>query len=64
MGKITLQDIKKYLEEGHFASGSMLPKIKAAIEFLESGGEKVIITSPELIGEAIVNDEIGTTIVA
>lgn len=60
--KITLTEIKKYLEEGHFASGSMLPKIKAAIEFLESGGEKVIITSPDLIGKAIIDETIGTTI--
>lgn len=35
-----------YLDEGHFAPGSMRPKIEAALWFLEQGGEKVIITQP------------------
>ncbi len=33
--------------EGYFKPGSMLPKIEAILEFLEGGGEKAIITSPE-----------------
>ncbi len=44
---VTLEEIKKYQAEGHFAAGSMGPKIKAAVRFLENGGEKVLITSPE-----------------
>ena len=39
-----------YLEEGHFAPGSMRPKIEAALKFLEQGGEKVIITQPHHLG--------------
>jgi carbamate kinase len=48
----TLEEIRKYREEGHFPAGSMGPKINAAVEFLEAGGKEVLITSPELIGEA------------
>ena len=35
-----------YLDEGHFAPGSMRPKIEAALNFLEQGGDRVIITQP------------------
>ena len=35
---------KKLLEEGHFAEGSMAPKIRAAIMFVENGGKECIIT--------------------
>ncbi len=50
---MTVAEAKKYAAEGQFAPGSMLPKIEAAIDFLEHGGEKVIITMPELLGDAI-----------
>ncbi len=50
---MTLADCKKYIEEGHFKPGSMLPKIKAIISFLEQGGEKAIITNPENIKNAL-----------
>lgn len=46
---IDIEEIKKYLNEGHFREGSMKPKIEAAIDFLESGGKEVIITDPEHI---------------
>jgi carbamate kinase len=59
--KISLPEIKKYLYEGHFAKGSMEPKIRAAINFLEGGGESVIITSPEHLKEAYL-EEYGTVI--
>ena len=50
---VTLDEIKEYYEEGHFPPGSMGPKIEAAIDFLENGGEEVIITSPENLENAI-----------
>ncbi|MEQ8221976.1 MAG: carbamate kinase [Candidatus Eremiobacterota bacterium] len=50
----TLEDIKKYIQEGHFKPGSMLPKMKAVVSFLEKGGEKAIITCPEKIKDAIL----------
>jgi carbamate kinase len=57
----TLPEIKRYLAEGHFKPGSMKPKIEAIIQFLENGGEKAIITSPENLLRAI-KGEAGTTI--
>jgi len=53
IGRVTVEEMKEYLGAGHFAPGSMAPKIEAAIAFLENGGERVIITSPENIGRAI-----------
>lgn len=47
LGRVDLATIKAYLAEGHFAPGSMAPKIQAAVNFLESGGEEVVITRPE-----------------
>jgi len=59
---ITLAEAKQYCAEGHFAKGSMLPKIEAAVQFLENGGKEVIITTPEKLAEA-VEGEAGTRIV-
>jgi carbamate kinase len=58
---VNLNELKQYVKEGHFAPGSMLPKIQAAIEFIENGGEEVIITSPEYLKDAL-NYKIGTII--
>ncbi len=52
---MTLAQAKAYLAEGcHFAKGSMAPKIKAVINFLEGGGEEALITNPENIEQALV----------
>ncbi len=47
LDKMTLEEAQKYLSEGHFSSGSMGPKIEAAITFLTNGGKTVIISSIE-----------------
>ncbi len=57
LGYITVEETKKYMEEGQFAPGSMLPKIEAALAFLEAGGKEVIITQPNHLKEALVNGE-------
>lgn len=62
LSRMTLDEARRYLAEGHFAPGSMKPKIETAIQFLENGGERVIITNPECIVQA-VRGERGTTIV-
>ena len=54
-------EMLRHLEEGHFKPGSMKPKIEAVMEFLEAGGEKAIITSPENLLKAF-RGECGTTI--
>lgn len=53
LDKMTVAEAKQYIEEGHFAPGSMMPKVKAIIQFLENGGKKALITDPEHIGEAL-----------
>jgi carbamate kinase len=62
LDKVTLEEVKGYEAEGHFAKGSMGPKVAAAVSFLERGGEKAIITNPENIPRAL-RGESGTTIV-
>ena len=59
----TLSDMKEYLEQGHFKPGSMKPKVESIVQFLEGGGKRAIITSPENLLKA-VNGECGTTITA
>jgi len=62
LDKMTLAEAKQYLAEGHFAPGSMGPKIRAIIKFLEEGGKEALITSPENIERALMG-ETGTRIV-
>jgi carbamate kinase len=50
---MTLDEARRYMEEGHFAKGSMQPKIEAVIAFLESGGQQALITNPENIARAL-----------
>jgi len=53
LDQVELKEAKRYLADGHFLEGSMAPKVKAAIDFLEKGGREAIITSPELIPKAL-----------
>lgn len=62
LDRMTVSEAKRYIQEGHFAPGSMLPKVEACIRFLEAGGERAIITSPENITRAL-RGESGTWIV-
>jgi len=50
---VTGAEAHKYLREGHFAPGSMGPKIEAAVNFLAQGGRRVLITQPETLAEAL-----------
>ena len=62
LDRMSLAETRRYLEEGHFAPGSMEPKIRAIMGFLERGGKKALITSPECIERALAG-ETGTWIV-
>lgn len=53
LDEVTVDEIKQYVEEGHFPKGSMLPKIEASLRFLEKSNRSVIITSPEVLKDAI-----------
>ena len=59
---MTVAEARRYMDDGHFAKGSMLPKIKAIIWFLEAGGREAIITNPENIARAL-QGETGTRMV-
>jgi carbamate kinase len=50
---LTAEEARGYLREGQFPTGSMGPKIEAALAYLERGGRLAIITSPERIPEAL-----------
>jgi carbamate kinase len=60
--RMNVAECRQYLEEGHFAVGSMRPKIESAIHFLESGGKEVIITQPHHL-EGALHGIYGTHIV-
>jgi len=51
--RMNVAECRRYLEEGHFAPGSMRPKIESALRFLEHGGKKVIITQPHHLEGAL-----------
>lgn len=62
LSDITVEDAKKYMEEGHFAPGSMLPKVEAAVEFASSkDGRNSLITLLEKAKDGI-NGKTGTKI--
>jgi carbamate kinase len=46
LDQITVEEAERYIEEGHFAPGSMLPKIQASLNYVKDNpGKKAIITS-------------------
>ena len=59
--RITSREAVALMDQGHFAPGSMQPKIQAAIEFLDNGGKRAIITSPRMLTRAL-RGEMGTVI--
>ncbi|MFA7124405.1 MAG: carbamate kinase [Sphaerochaetaceae bacterium] len=62
LDRITLDECAKYIEDGHFAPGSMLPKILAMTDFVRSTGNVGIITDPDHLYESLYGDK-GTRIV-
>ena len=60
--KVTTTELTKYLEEGHFAKGSMYPKVQACLNFVKSGNNKTaIIASLDNAKEAF-KEKAGTII--
>jgi carbamate kinase len=62
LDKFSLAEAKQYLRQGHFAKGSMGPKVQAIINYLEAGGKQALVTNPENIGRALAG-ETGTWVV-
>lgn len=58
---MTIAEAEKYCEEGQFAPGSMLPKVKACINFASSGGEAIIASLEK--ASAAIKGESGTKII-
>lgn len=59
--KVTLEEMKKYIEEGHFRAGSMGPKVRAALNFVKKGGGRAIIARLDQVIPAL-KGEVGTQI--
>ena len=50
---MTGAEARRFMAEGHFAAGSMRPKVDAAVRFIENGGSEAIITCPEKLSAAL-----------
>ena len=51
LGRISISQAKKYLEEGQFTEGSMAPKMRAAIKFVEATGKEAVITDATTLSD-------------
>jgi carbamate kinase len=59
--EVPAAELARHADAGQFAPGSMLPKVRAALRFLEDGGGRAVITTPELSEKALAG-EIGTQV--
>ena len=62
LDRLTVAEAKKHLADGQFGKGSMAPKIEAVIRYLEKGGGRAIITSPEQLEAAVLAGTSGTSL--
>jgi len=62
LGRVTVDELRRYYEEGHFKKGSMGPKVLAAVRFVEWGGERAVIASLDRTLEAL-EGKTGTQVV-
>lgn len=60
--RFDLAQARQYLAEGHFARGSMLPKVQAMIEFVQATGKQALVTDPANLARAL-RGETGTRLV-
>jgi carbamate kinase len=62
LGAVGVGELRGYEAQGHFASGSMGPKVDAACRFVEAGGERAVITSLDRIADAVAGGDVGTIV--
>lgn len=62
VGRVTVSRLRELAAEGHFASGSMGPKVEAACRFVENGGRHAVITNMQHIADGVAG-EAGTVVV-
>jgi carbamate kinase len=60
---VTIEEARRFIAEGHFGKGSMLPKVEACIAFMERRGGMAVITCPALLSAAL-EGKAGTRFVA
>ncbi len=55
LSEMTVEEAEEYFKQGHFPPGSMGPKIKASINYINKGGKEVLITSSNYLKSALIN---------
>ena len=63
LGAVTTAELRRYAAEGHFAAGSMGPKVEAACRFVDGGGDRAVITTLDRIAAAADGGD-GTVVIA
>jgi len=62
LSEVNLEEAGKYIQEGHFAKGSMLPKVEACMDYVKfSNNGKALITSLEKANRKIIEFYLGKT---
>ena len=61
--RLTVESAEQFIQQGHFAPGSMLPKIRACIDFVQATGRESLITNPPNLSRALARRS-GTWIVS
>jgi len=62
LDQMTVAEAEEYIQTGHFAPGSMLPKIQAVVKFIRETGKKALITDPPNMKRALAG-ETGTWVI-
>jgi carbamate kinase len=63
IGTVPVDAMRSYAAEGHFASGSMGPKVEAACRFVEQGGSRAVVTDLAHLADAVRGDGPATVVV-
>ena len=62
LDSLTIEEAEEYIKEGHFAKGSMLPKIEACLDFIDNSDDRVAIISSLSKAKDAINGKTGTII--
>lgn len=62
LDSLTIEEAEDYIKEGHFAKGSMLPKIEACLDFIDNSDDRVAIISSLSKAKDAINGKTGTII--
>lgn len=62
LDSLTIEEAEEYIKEGHFAKGSMLPKIEACLDFIDNSNDRVAIISSLDKAKDAINGKTGTKI--